>query len=89
MGKPSMGIAPIAYNDNREIMVRQQLVRRGVDNKGVLRAMLMVPRHLDRLRANHLTALRRYFHVGGIKPSAWGSRLRDWHWLRLTNRDPC
>ena len=24
MGKPSMGIAPIAYNDNREITVRQQ-----------------------------------------------------------------
>ena len=63
MGKPSMGIVPIAYNDNREIMVKQELVRRGVDNKVVLRAMRKVPRHLDRLRANHLTALRRCFHV--------------------------
>ena len=41
-----MGIVPIAYNDNREIMVKQELVRRGVDNKVVLRAMRKVPRHL-------------------------------------------
>jgi protein-L-isoaspartate(D-aspartate) O-methyltransferase len=46
MGKPSMGIAPIAYIDNREIMVKRQLLGRGFNDERVLRAMRKVPRHL-------------------------------------------